>query len=351
MRAPPTPHRPSIDAFWSQEVINDWYDAYSPQKTPSTNRRKQFVILDDSENDLLPSFSPSKRPSKSPNKRDKSAIDKQKAFNENKQRLAADFLAEVDRTISDGEVAKLSESTGGVQLLWSKTLNSTAGRANWRRQTKVSKHSDGSVTTTYHHHASIELAEKVIDDERRLLNVIAHEYCHLANFMISGVKNNPHGKEFKQWAAKCTKAFGDRGVEVTTKHTYNISYKYIWACSVITCGVEYKRHSKSIDPVKHRCGSCKGSLVQIKPVPRKGAESGKRSEYQDFVKTEYERVKGELPGAKFGQIMAALGKEFREQKKQRTDLDAEAKKTGRESLKEKDIDDVFGGMEALNLNA
>ena len=35
--------------------------------------------------------------------------------------------------------------------------------------------------------------------QERLLNVIAHEYCHLANFMISGIKDNPHGKEFKEW--------------------------------------------------------------------------------------------------------------------------------------------------------
>lgn len=34
----------------------------------------------------------------------------------------------------------------------------------------------------------------------RLVNVLAHEYCHLANFMISGIKNNPHGKEFKEWS-------------------------------------------------------------------------------------------------------------------------------------------------------
>lgn len=33
----------------------------------------------------------------------------------------------------------------------------------------------------------------------RLVNVIAHEYCHLANFMISGIKDSPHGKEFKEW--------------------------------------------------------------------------------------------------------------------------------------------------------
>ncbi|KAJ4292916.1 hypothetical protein N0V88_005579 [Collariella sp. IMI 366227] len=78
---------------------------------------------------------------------------------------------------------------------------------------------------TTHHHASIELAEKVISDSHRLLNVLAHEFCHLANFMVSNITTNPHGKEFKAWAAKVSAAFGDRGVQVTTKHSYEIDFK------------------------------------------------------------------------------------------------------------------------------
>ena len=35
------------------------------------------------------------------------------------------------------------------------------------------------------------------------------------------------------------------------------------------CGTEYGRHSKSIDPEKHRCGKCKGLLVQVRPQPKK----------------------------------------------------------------------------------
>lgn len=146
-----------------------------------------------------------------------------------KHELATDFLAEVDRTVCAGKLTVLSESTGGIKLIWSKKLSSTAGRANWRRETIRSIASDGLVSTSaYKHHASIELAEKIIDDENRLMNVLAHEFCHLANFMISGIKDNPHGKDFKAWAGKCTRAFQDRGVEVTTKHSYTIAYKYIW---------------------------------------------------------------------------------------------------------------------------
>jgi predicted SprT family Zn-dependent metalloprotease len=170
---------------------------------------------------------------------------------------------------------------------------------------------DGKLETkiTYRHCASIEIAEKVIDNEERLLNVIAHEFCHLANFMVSGIRNNPHGKEFKEWAAKCSQQFSDRGIHVTTKHSYDIDYKYIWECT--NCGAEFKRHSKSIDPLKHQCGSCKSKLVQTKPVPR--ANTGV-NEYQLFVKENMRRVKQQNPGSPQKQIMTMVSKMYQEHK-------------------------------------
>ena len=224
----------------------------------------------------------------------------------------------------------MAESAGGIQIIWSKKLNSTAGRANWKREALRSKPADGSTssapTTTYRHHASIELAEKVIDDADRLRNVLAHEYCHLANFMLSNVKNNPHGKEFKAWAAKTTALFADQGIKVTTTHSYAIQYKYIWACTNAEggCGMEFKRHSKSIDPRRHSCGVCRGKLVQVQPAPRKGKGGGgeegggeegggkaELSEYQRFVKGNFARLKAENPGVGVGEVMRRLGEEFR----------------------------------------
>ncbi|KAL8732166.1 MAG: hypothetical protein Q9166_002913 [cf. Caloplaca sp. 2 TL-2023] len=306
---PPSPYRPSIDAFWSQEVINDWNDQYSPKKTPkSSHTRKLRSLEEDDEAYLSPCQTGVRSPSKSPVKADKQAAERQKAFNEKKYDLGASFLKELDHTIVNGQIADLTESTGGVRLVWSKKLQSTAGRANWKREAFRTKEGEGKVTTTrYRHHASIELAEKVIDDEDRLMNVIAHEYCHLLNFMISNIKDKPHGKEFKIWAKKCSTAFAHRGVNVITTHAYEISYKYIWACS--KCGTEYKRHSKSIDPARHSCGKCHGKLVQTKPVPR--GEGKGMSEYQKFVKENLARVKRESPEMSMGEVMAALGKEFR----------------------------------------
>jgi len=255
-------------------------------------------------------------------KRTKAEANTKKAFEARKHRLAEAFLSELDTTITASQVQQLSAATGGVRFIWSKTLNSTAGRANWRRETTRIRNSDGSVETLHKHHASIELAEKVIDDEHRLLNVVAHEFCHLANFMVSGIKDQPHGRQFKVWGAKCTEAFAERGVVVTTKHSYQIEYKYMWRCGNEECEAEFKRHSKSIDPARQRCGQCKGGLVQVKPVPRGGGgavgEKGKQREvkgYAAFVQANFKDVQESLPvGASQKDVMEAMGKRYRAEK-------------------------------------
>lgn len=214
---PPSPHRPSIDDFWSQDVINDWNDEYSQRKVlRSDHRRPVLSVPENGDEEPLPLAFPPRSPTKTPLKRNKKAFESRRAFTEKNHGLALDFLKELDDTIANGKVASLAAPTGGIRLIWSKTLNSTAGRANWRQEIIKSSENNDGLSETYRHHASIELAEKVIDDEGtyrnyttkqsllitisgRLINVIAHEYCHLANFMISGVKNNPHGKQFKEW--------------------------------------------------------------------------------------------------------------------------------------------------------
>ncbi|KAJ6788913.1 hypothetical protein PWT90_00124 [Aphanocladium album] len=265
---PQGPHTPTKEGFWKQSLVDCWNDEHSPRKAVKAAMR-----------------SPVKQ--SSPTKASKASFEASKA------KIAVEFLRELDSKITEGKISQLAKPTGGVKIEWSKTLSTTAGRANWKKETIRTTPCDGwDATVTYNHHASIELAEKVIDDEGRLLNVLAHEFCHLANFMISGVTNNPHGKEFKQWATKCSQTFASRGIKVTTKHNYEIDFKYIWQCE--DCSSSYKRHSKSINTDKHRCGGCKGKLLQIKPAPRNG---GKPSEYQLFIKEEMKALKQENPSS------------------------------------------------------
>ncbi|OAR05978.1 hypothetical protein LLEC1_01311 [Akanthomyces lecanii] len=271
---PQGPHTPTKDDFWRQSLVDCWNDAHSPRKAVKAAMRS---------------------PMKQPSLTKASKV----SFEAVKTNLAVKFVNELDTKITNGQIAQLSESTGGVKIEWSKTLSTTAGRANWKKETVRTTSPDGSdATVTYNHHASIELSEKVIDDESRLMNVLAHEFCHLANFMISGITNNPHGKDFKHWAAKCSRTFANQGVKVTTKHSYEIDFKYVWRCD--GCSHSYQRHSKSINPEKHRCSGCKGRLVQIKPVPRNG---GKPSEYQLFIKEEMKALKQDYPGSPQKAIM------------------------------------------------
>ena len=198
---------------------------------------------------------------------------RRESFNNKKASFAETFLRVLDTAVSDGEVNRLARQTGGVKITWSKTLQKTAGRAQWRSERVECRGPDVQRTgaSQYTHHATIELAERIIDDQYRLINTLAHEYCHLANFMVSRVTDNPHGASFKAWGRKCAEALKDHPVyggqiNVTTKHSYSIDWKYVWACT--GCGVTYGRHSKSIDPGRQRCGSCKNRLEQIKPKPR-----------------------------------------------------------------------------------
>ena len=363
-RIPTPPFRPSLDAFWNAETVNDWNDQYSPRKEWSPRKLKATQ----DEASTSPTGSPKKL--QSPSKRTKADVAAKKDWETRKHEVAQAFLTELDRKVTDNKVGELAASTGGVRFIWSKTLNTTAGRANWRRETTKSRQVDGSVAVTHKHHASIELAEKVIDDEERLLNVVAHEFCHLANFMVSGIKDQPHGRQFKEWGRKCTRAFGHRGVEVTTKHSYQIEYNYIWRCSNDECAVEFKRHSKSIDPKRQSCGACRSKLSQIKPVPRKDAAGadGAVTGYAAFVKKHYADVKASLPaGVTQKLVMEAVGRRYREEKAARSALqgqsqgDAAASSSPALSSSEPqgssdamrtsraDVDDVAGMLEVITI--
>lgn len=283
-----TPHGPGVSSLWNQDFVDAWKSELSHQE------QLQLTLQ-------------AKQSRETINKTEK------RDFEAKKQDVAERFLSELDLQIANGQIAALSETTGGVKIIWTKSLKTTAGRANWRRETVRTKQPDGSFVEIEHkHHASIDLADKVIDDEGRLFNVLAHEFCHLATFMISGVTTNPHGKEFKSWASKCSRTFADRGIQVTTKHSYEIDYKYKWECS--QCGIEYKRHSRSIDTQRHRCGSCKGELKQIKPTPRTNTSNGV-SEYQQFVKKQMKLVKRDNPHVQQRDVFRIVAQRWADSKK------------------------------------
>ncbi|PNS21993.1 HMG box-containing protein [Sphaceloma murrayae] len=427
IRIPTPPGRPSLDNFWDPHEVNDWNDQHSPKKTLPSPSKHRFlypsIFANPEQHRFTSSYpltdpktpsgrksptklreeapeSPKKSPSKSPSK--KSEMEARRAFDERKEALAREFVAELDQVICQGRISAAARSTGGIKIVWSKTLNKTAGRAHWKRQRitspavptdmSASAQSFSSSTTStssplassssssssppsssspsssssttvlplplplphpapqtqqYSHTLSIELASKILTTESRLLNTLAHEFCHLATYVVSEVRDRPHGAEFKSWGRLCERRFGARGVKVTTKHNYEIEFRYLWVCAGRDrtsgdvrdgakgrevqelgeeeeeeeeeghmsfdggCGREYGRHSRSVDPARQRCGVCKGRLVQVRPVPRGKGEVGG---FAGFVKSEFAGVKREMEGRGHGEIMAELGRRWRAMK-------------------------------------
>ncbi|KAI1808677.1 SprT-like family-domain-containing protein [Daldinia bambusicola] len=382
-RIPASPWKPEHKEFWDPEVNFAWIDEHSPEKPKAEapeKATKKAKKQQPGEAKRKPGASPAKQ-----------LRDARRAFDASKEDLARTFLCELDERVTKGQLGQLTRDTGGLQIKWSNTLLTTAGRAHWKCRTEstTTRRADGSSSTgatTRKHHASIELASKVLGNEADLLNTVAHEFCHLAVFMLGGPgtsseprgmgerakKPAAHGPEFKAWGARCGALFGDRGIQVTTKHNYEIEFKYIWRCG--DCAVEVKRHSKSVDPERQRCGGCHGKLVQIKPVPRgagadagatgNGAEAGgngsgsgsgsgkgsgkdgtaaaaaaaaapkKKSAWQEFMTKETRVLSQTNPGLSFKERMALISARWQEQQKQnKTNNNADKNNKGKQAVK------------------
>ncbi|GAP85208.2 putative hmg box-containing protein [Rosellinia necatrix] len=437
-RIPDSPWKPEHKEFWDPEVNFAWIDEHSPPKKPTSatttttakgKANKPGLPAPDSREELR------RRYGTSPEKKEA-----RRAFDGVKEDLARDFLAELDEAVTGGRLGRLTESTGGLRVVWSNTLLTTAGRAHWKCKTTtttISKPPSTStstsasaststsspsssaaaattakaaitkkMTTTTQHYASIELATKVLSNESDLLNTVAHEFCHLAVFLLHGKPKLAHGAEFKTYGRRVMNAAGagstassssssssiggggkkgakrgeeeegkgegeggmtkvgvlrtprDRGVEinVTTRHSYEIEYRFVWRCA--DCAAEVRRHSRSVDPLRQRCGRCKGGvLVQVKPVPRGGGNASttattttantsknddndgggggggggvragtgtgagaqkterKKSAYQEFTSVEMRALAVSHKGLSFGEKMAVVSARWAERQK------------------------------------
>ncbi|KAG9567925.1 hypothetical protein KCU71_g3453, partial [Aureobasidium melanogenum] len=169
---------------------------------------------------------------------------------------AEEFIQELDEKLTGGQIAPMTALTGGVKISWNKRLTAKAGLAKCKRGIPHGMSS-----------ATIELSDKLIDDQDRLLNTVAHEFCHVANILISGDLRT-HGPGFKEWGRKCEEAFIDLGIKVTRTHNYKAKFEFIWTCTETNCGEEIGYHSKRLDPKKDRCRRCGGVLMQTNPVAR-----------------------------------------------------------------------------------
>ncbi|WVQ81819.1 hypothetical protein IAT38_003946 [Cryptococcus sp. DSM 104549] len=270
---------------------------FSPARKPITILDlAALIISSDSEPELPPIPAPTPRsktktsaaPTPSRKAKGKPALTK-KDWAEERERIAREIFEDLDERVFEG---KLGAKGAGARLDWNNRLLTTAGVAQSKKVTR------NGVTKKEHW---IELSEKVLTGEEQILSTVAHEMCHLATWIISGEFKNPHGRIFKSWGRKVMNARKD--VEVTTKHTYTIEYKYEWQCVNEQCGKIYRRHSKSIDPAKHLCGGCKSKLNPL-------FETKQQSAFQVYLKENMANAKAAMPGQSHGDVMRALSKRW-----------------------------------------
>jgi predicted SprT family Zn-dependent metalloprotease len=253
---------------------------------------------------------PPPKPSSSMSKRE---------FQANREKLTKVLLDQYLR----GVFRSLQSSThDSLTVEWSNTLRTTAGLTRLK-QVLSSSTSTGSSgpdicqpiasstastgtgsapPRTMVRMAVIQLSTKVLDDQQRLQSTLLHELCHAAAWIVDGYQSPPHGAGFQKWAQRAMRA-ALPGVPVTTTHSYEISYKYAWACTSATCSVVVGRQSRSIDIKRQVCGRCKSRLQPVDPTthqPRSDHESRSQkqskppSAYNVFVKEQSKSVRQRL---------------------------------------------------------
>jgi len=229
------------------------------------------------------------------------------AFRRHRDRITNNTFDEFNRNVFGGKLGK-------VDVQWSNKLNTTAGLT---RLKKIVVNMTPGVPLK--RHAVIELSTKVIDDEEKFRSTLLHELVHAAVWILEGVSKPPHGADFKRWAKIAMSKVPD--VIVTTTHDYVIQYKFNWKCVNHSCNFTVGRHSRSVDIVRHRCGLCKGKLIEVTSdgAPKKRAQP---SAYNLFVKEHFKTVREQLmkenPGLPQAEIMKELGRQWRNKKSQST---------------------------------
>lgn len=227
-----------------------------------------------------------------------------------------------------------------IAVHWNSRLLKTAGQAKWRKATPGR---EGV--------CKIDLSIKVLDTVEKLRATLAHELVHLATWILSCEMKPSHGAGFKLWhvldssrtdwterasrAARVHQCIPD--IVVTTKHSYEISYKFHWRC--LACprtfvlppslahtssrSCSFSRHSNSIDVTKAGC-PCGSPLIAIDAdgnikLPRTPA---KRSAWDDYRDIKSKEIRLESPGIASTEVFKLVATRWKEHKQLLVDSDS-----------------------------
>ncbi len=106
--------------------------------------------------------------------------------------------------------------------------------------------------------------------EQELRHTLAHEMIHQWQFDV--LKRRPnHGPDFLR---KMTEMNRDGTLAITIYHSLQKEVsalaRFAWRCR--DCGRIYRRQRKTIEPRRHQCGSCRGSLQELRLAGRDASQ-------------------------------------------------------------------------------
>lgn len=151
-----------------------------------------------------------------------------------------------------------------ISIVWSRRLTSSVGMFASRGGPRSPQL---AVTGRSHREIRLSLpllerlAERTPYAEQELLNTLAHEMIHQWQFDV--LKRRPnHGMDFLR---KMTEINRSGEIAITTYHSLQKEVhalsRFAWRCQ--DCGRVYRRQRKSIEPKRHHCGACRGSLQEL----------------------------------------------------------------------------------------
>jgi len=155
-----------------------------------------------------------------------------------------------------------------IPIRWSERLTSSVGMFTCRggpRTSYPNLPSTGRREIRLSRPLFEQLAARMSHVEQELINTLAHEMIHQWQFDV--LKRRPdHGLAFLR---KMRQINSSGEVAVTTYHSLEKEVialsRFAWQC--IKCGRLYRRQRKTIQPQRHHCGACRGTLQELTTEP------------------------------------------------------------------------------------
>jgi predicted SprT family Zn-dependent metalloprotease len=155
-----------------------------------------------------------------------------------------------------------------IDLVWSRRLTSSVGMFISRRGPRPRLDQEGLRPPSKREiRLSLPLLHQATHTseygEQEIVNTLAHEMIH--QWQYDSLKRRPnHGPDFLR---KMTEMNRDGTLAITIYHSLQKEVlaltRFAWRCR--QCGQLYRRQRRTIQPRRHHCGICKGSLQELNP--------------------------------------------------------------------------------------